>query len=142
MNSLSRKTIAGLSAILAGTVGTLQAAGPLCLTEDNPTVPLRWNTSGDAVPVYVDGGEAFTFDFDEVTPFITIERANEITQHAIEQWNNVSTSTFEAQIAGTIESQAGTADVASPDGDLRHPVALFPQAQFDVESFVFVSLIT
>ena len=37
--------------------------------------------------------------------------------------------------------QAGPANVFRPDGDLRHPVALFPQAQLHVEGFVFIGLI-
>ena len=63
------------------------------------------------IPVWTDGGQAFTFDFDGTTPFITIERANEITQFAFDQWNDVPTATFAAKIAGTIESQTGIADV-------------------------------
>ena len=94
--------------LIAGAAG---AAGPLYTTDTNPPQPLRWDTSNGPIPVYTDGGEAFTFDFDGVTPFITIERANEITQFAFDQWNNVETSTFEARIAGTIESQTGIADV-------------------------------
>ncbi len=37
--------------------------------------------------------------------------------------------------------QARTADIPRPNGHLRHPVALFPQAQFDVEGFIFVGLV-
>ena len=37
--------------------------------------------------------------------------------------------------------QAGTANIFGAHGDLRHPVALFPQAQLDVEGFIFVGLI-
>ena len=37
--------------------------------------------------------------------------------------------------------QTGTADITRANGDLRHPVALFPQTQFDVEGFIFVGLI-
>ena len=37
--------------------------------------------------------------------------------------------------------QAGPANVFRTNGDLRHPVALFPQAQLHVEGFVFVGLI-
>ena len=37
--------------------------------------------------------------------------------------------------------QAGTADIFGPHGNLRHPVALFPQAQFEIEGFIFVGLI-
>ena len=97
--------------------GSPQAAGPLYTTDTNPPVPLKWDTSKGPIPVYTDGGDAFTFDFDGITPFITIERANEITQFAFEQWNAVETSTFEANIAGTIESQIGIADVTGANAD-------------------------
>jgi len=97
--------------------GAAQAAGPLYTTDTNPPVPLKWDTSRGPIPVWTDGGEAFTFDFDGVTPFITIERANEITQFAFDQWNNVATSTFEAQVAGTIESQTGIADVTGANAE-------------------------
>ena len=97
--------------LLSGGVAGVQAAGPLFLTPGDNPVPLRWNTGNGPLPVWTDGGEAFTFDFDGVTPFLTIERANELTQHALEQWNGVPTSTFEAAIAGTIEDQTGVADV-------------------------------
>ncbi len=100
---------AGVALLLAA--GTAQAAGPLYLLDSSPPRPYAWDTSKGAIPVWTDGGEAFTFDFDGVTPFITIERANQITQFAFDQWNNVKTATFEAKIAGTIESKIGIADV-------------------------------
>ncbi|GAA4359989.1 hypothetical protein [Kangiella marina] len=102
---------------LATMGGTALAAGPLYTTDDETPQPLKWNTSNGPIPVYTDGGEAFTFDFDGVTPFITIERANEITQFAFDQWNNVPTSTFNAQIAGTIEEQIGIADITADNAD-------------------------
>ena len=37
--------------------------------------------------------------------------------------------------------QAGPADIFCPHGHLRHPVALFPQTQLEVEGFIFVSLV-
>jgi len=88
-----------------------QAAGPLYLNDANPPRPLAWDTTKGPIPVWTDGGGAFTYDFDGVTPFITIERANEITQFAFDQWGNVPTATFKAKIAGTIKSQIGIADV-------------------------------
>jgi hypothetical protein len=96
---------------LALGAGMVQAAGPLYTTDDVEPQPYRWDTSKGPIPVWTDGGGAFTWDFDGVTPFITIERANEITQFAFDQWSDVPTSTFSAQIAGTIESQTGIADV-------------------------------
>ena len=97
--------------------GSAQAAGPLYTTDTNPPVPLKWDTSNGPIPVYTDGGEAFTFDFDGVTPFLSIERANEITQFAFDQWNNVATSTFEAQIAGTYADQGLPADITGDNAD-------------------------
>ncbi|MEJ2256445.1 MAG: matrixin family metalloprotease, partial [Woeseiaceae bacterium] len=105
------------TAVLAMLAGTAHAAGPLYTTDTNPPVPLKWDMSNGPIPVYTDGGDAFAFDYDGVTPFITVERANEITQFAFDQWNDVATSTFEAQIAGTIESQTGIADVTGANAE-------------------------
>jgi len=79
--------------------------------EGTPPKPLVWDTTKGPIPVWTDGGGAFTYDFDGVTPFITIERANEITRFAFDEWNDVPTSTFKAEIKGTIASQTGIADV-------------------------------
>ena len=88
-----------------------EAAGPLYLHNSNPPRPLVWDTGKGPIPVWTDGGGAFTYDFDGVTPFITIERANEITQFAFDQWNAVPTATLDARIAGTIRDKTGIADV-------------------------------
>lgn len=92
--------------------GTAQAAGPLYLsTASGQLRPLAWDTGNGPIPVYVDGGGAFAYDYDGVTPFLTIERANEITAFAFNEWSKVPTSTFSAEIAGTIADQTGIADV-------------------------------
>lgn len=93
------KLTLAVSMALAATAA--QAAGPLYLWDggSEPT-PYRWDTS-ESIPVYTDGGEAFTFDYDD-TVFISIERADEITQFAFDQWNAVSTSTFQAGVVGKI----------------------------------------
>ena len=96
---------------LALACGTVQAAGPLYLQGTSPPRPYVWDTSKGSIPVWTDGGGAFTYDFDGETPFITIARANEITQFAFDQWNNVPTATFQAGIAGTIKGKTGVADV-------------------------------
>ena len=96
---------------LALACGAAQAAGPLYLQGTSPPRPYVWDTSKGSIPVWTDGGGAFTYDFDGLTPFITIERANEITQFAFDQWNNVPTATFQAGIAGTIKSKTSVADV-------------------------------
>lgn len=107
MKTLIRTLLLALA--VAGPVA--QAAGPLYLTDSNPPRPLAWDTAKGPIPVWTDGGGAFTYDFDGVTPFITIERANEITQFAFDQWGNVPTATFKAKIAGTIKGKTGIADV-------------------------------
>ena len=99
-----------IAASLALATSAANAAGPLYLWEGgSEPVPYTWNTGDGPIPVYTDGGEAFAFDFDGVTPFITIERANEITQFAFDQWNDVSTSTFEANVAASYEEVTGGA---------------------------------
>ncbi len=90
--------------------GAVQAGGPLYTTEDGNPTPFLWDTSNGSIPVYVDGGEAFTYDYDG-SVFLSIERAQQVTQFAFSQWNNVKTSTFRADVAGTIEQQTGIADV-------------------------------
>lgn len=107
---MNKKTLLAITLLLTTLAGAANAAGPLMTTDGPDPVPFKWDTSAP-IPVYTDGGEAFTFDFDGVTPFITIERANQITQFAFDQWNDVATSTFQAHVAGTIESQIGIADV-------------------------------
>lgn len=92
----------------------VQAAGPLYLSDETGTLkPLVWATGNGPVPVYTDGGGAFTYDHDGVTPFITIERANEITASAFNEWSKVPTSTFRAEVAGTIAAQTGVSDVTA-----------------------------
>jgi hypothetical protein len=110
----SKSTVAIALSLLAGAAN---AAGPLYTTDTNSPEPLRWDTSNGPIPVYTDGGDAFTFDFDGVTPFLTIERANEITQFAFDQWNNVATSTFQAEIAGTYADQGLPADITGENAD-------------------------
>lgn len=117
-----------LATSLALAASAAQAAGPLFLWQDGDMpLPLKWNTDNGPIPVYTDGGPVdingeptFTFDYDGVTAFLTIERADEITQFAFDQWNQVSTSTFEAQVVGTIESVTGIADVTGANADVLY----------------------
>jgi hypothetical protein len=107
MNRVMATAAIGLSLFATAT----QAAGPLYLQETDPARPYVWDTSDGPVPVWTDGGGAFTYDFDGTTPFITIERANQITGFALNEWSKVKTSTFRARIAGTIASRTGITDV-------------------------------
>ena len=109
MIKLSRLSLALAATVVAGAA---QASGPLYLSSDSGQLkPLVWDTSRGPIPVYTDGGGAFTYDYDGVTPFLTIQRANEITAFAFQQWSQVPTSTFKAEIAGTIAQKTGIADV-------------------------------
>jgi hypothetical protein len=102
------------------TTGSAQAAGPLYLQDTSPPRPYTWDTSQGPIPVWTDGGGAFTYWYDGVTPFITIDRANEITQFAFQQWSNVPTSTLKAGIAGTIAGKTGIADVTAENASLLY----------------------
>jgi len=102
---------------LAFACGTAQAAGPLFMTDGNPPRPYVWDTSKGSIPAWTDGGGAFTYDYDGVTPFITIERANEITQFALGQWSNVGTATLDAGVKGTIAGKTGIADVTGANAN-------------------------
>ena len=43
-----------------------QAAGPLFTTDGVEPQPYRWDTSNGPIPVWTDGGGAFTWDYDGV----------------------------------------------------------------------------
>lgn len=97
---------------------SVHASGPLIISDETGVLaPVVWVTSNGPIPVYTDGGGAFTYDFDGITPFITLERANAITAESFLQWSQVPTSTFEATIQGTIAEQTGVADVTSANVD-------------------------
>ncbi|HSL17699.1 MAG TPA: hypothetical protein VLB51_07305 [Methylomirabilota bacterium] len=97
--------------------GTAEAAGPLFMTDTNPPRPYVWDTSKGPIPAWTDGGGAFTYGYDGVTPFITIARANEITQFALDQWSKVGTATLEATVKGTIAGKTGIADVTGANAN-------------------------
>lgn len=110
MTTRIRPALLALSLVAASS----QAAGPLIVSNETGTLkPIVWDTSHGPIPVYTDGGEAFTFDFDGVTPFVTIERANELTAYAFNEWSRVPTSTFEATIQGAILEKTGVADITT-----------------------------
>ncbi len=113
MNRILEKIVLGVGVALILASGAAQAAGILYTTDDGTPKPYRWDTSNGPIPAYTDGGAAFTLDYDGVTPFLTIDRADEIAEFALGQWDAVPTSTFEAHVAGTIESRTGIADVTA-----------------------------
>ena len=113
MKSFACRAVVGL----AFACGTAQAAGPLFMTDGNPPRPYVWDTSKGPIPAWTDGGGAFTYDYDGVTPFITIERANEITQFALGQWSSVGTATLDAGVQGTIAGKTGIADVTGANAN-------------------------
>ncbi len=95
---------------LALAAGAVQAAGPLYTTDTNPPRPYTWNMASGPIPVYTDGGGAFTYNTDG-TVFLSIERADEITAFAFKQWTDVPTSTFAAQLAGKYKDVLGIEDI-------------------------------
>ena len=112
--NLKLSTLIGLA--LAGT--SAHDSGPLIISDETGVLkPVVWVTSNGPIPVYTDGGGAFTYDFDGVTPFITLECANQITAESFLQWSQVPTSTFAATIQGTITGETGVADVTSANID-------------------------
>ncbi|MDQ1341753.1 MAG: hypothetical protein QG571_369, partial [Pseudomonadota bacterium] len=113
MKSPILKAVAGLVLVC----GTAEAAGPLYMTDTNPPRPYVWDTSKGAIPAWTDGGGAFTFGYDGLTPFITIARANEITQFALGQWSNVGTATLDLGVKGTIAGKTGIADVTGANAN-------------------------
>lgn len=107
---------------LALAANAANAAGPLYLSEETGSLkPLVWDTSKGPIPVYTDGGDAFTFDYDG-SKLITIERANEITAFAFNEWSKVPTSTFKAEVAGTIADKLGIADVTAENASAMYGV--------------------
>ncbi|MEO2268126.1 hypothetical protein V1358_12490 [Pseudoalteromonas sp. YIC-656] len=48
---------------------------------------------------------------------LTVDRANEITAHAIAQWSNVETATLEMAVAGTIASKTGISDITAANAN-------------------------
>jgi hypothetical protein len=113
MKFFACRAVAGLAFMC----GTAQAAGPLFMTDGNPPRPYAWDTTRGSIPAWTDGGGAFTYGYDGVTPFITIERANEITQFALGQWSNVGTATLDAGVKGTIAGKTGIADVTGANAN-------------------------
>jgi len=113
MKSFVCKALVGLAFVC----GTAQAAGPLYMTDTSPPRPYVWDTSKGPIPAWTDGGGAFTYGYDGVTPFISIARANEITQFALGQWSNVGTATLDLGVKGTIAKKTGIADVTGANAN-------------------------
>ncbi|WP_206483754.1 hypothetical protein [Thalassotalea sp. G2M2-11] len=64
---------------------------------------------GTVLPKYVALDRDYTF--------LTIEQANAVTAHAVKEWSNVETSTFEMTVQGTIFEKTGIADVNADNVD-------------------------
>ncbi len=107
-----------LALALLAASACVQAAGPLIVSDETGELkPVVWETGNGPIPVYTDGGAAFTFDVDGVTPFVSLQQANWMTGEAFRQWSQVPTSTFEATVQGTILEKTGVADVTSANID-------------------------
>ena len=92
------KSFLGVALLLGAVATTAWAGGPNYTYDYENRIPYLWNLENQpngAVPVYTDLG-----NFKNSAPLITNERADELTVNGWNQWNNVPTSTFQAQVVG------------------------------------------
>ena len=94
--SKSTSIITALVIAIFAVVG-VNAGGPLFMWNAEQRIPYRFDVT-NPVPVYTDLGP-FEIIPPQYTP-ITNEFADGIVQFAINQWNDVETSSFQAQIVG------------------------------------------
>jgi len=100
------KSFLGVALLLGATAGW--AGGPNYTFDFENRIPYVWhpqNWPNGSVPVYTDLG-----NFKNSNPLITNERADQLTVSGWDQWNNVPTSTFQAQVVGDF-SALGLSDI-------------------------------
>jgi hypothetical protein len=96
--SKNMKRFFGVALLLGAAATAAWAGGPNYTYDYENRIPYVWDLEhwpNGAVPVYTDLG-----NFKNSNPLITNERADELTVNGWTQWNNVSTSTFQAQVVG------------------------------------------
>ena len=89
----------------------VNAAGPLMMWSKEQRIPYRWDVS-TPVKVYTDSGP-FEVIPPQFTP-IPNEVADAAVAFSIGQWNDVESSSFQAQIVGDFES-IGLPDLSGPE---------------------------
>lgn len=102
------RNVLGIALLFGAAATSVWAGGPNYTFDYENRIPYAWhlqNWPGGAVPVYTDLG-----NFKNTNPLITNERADELTVNAWAQWNNVPTSTFQAQVVGDF-SAIGLGDI-------------------------------
>src|SRR5688572_8789345 len=102
------KSTLGVALLLGATATTVWAGGANYTYDYENRIPYKWeleNWPGGAVPVYTDLG-----NLKNSNPLITNERADQLTVQGWDQWNNVATSTFQAQVMGDF-SLLGLGDI-------------------------------
>ncbi len=96
------KSLLGAALLLGAAATSVFAGGPNYTFDYENRIPYVWHLEhwpGGTVPVYTDLG-----NFKNSNPLITNARANELTVNGWTQWNNVATSTFQAQVMGDFAS--------------------------------------
>lgn len=86
-------------------------AGPLFMFDEANRIPYRYDVTSP-VAVYTDLGPLRT-----LTPAISNERADELTAFSVQQWTDVETSSFQAQVVGDFAS-LGLPDINSTNAGL------------------------
>ncbi|MGH9870418.1 MAG: hypothetical protein ACREAA_19970 [Candidatus Polarisedimenticolia bacterium] len=102
------KSTLGVALLLGAAATTVWAGGPNHTFDYENQIPYAWrmeNWPGGAVPVYTDLG-----NLKNSNPLITNERADQLTVQGWDQWNNVATSSFQAQVMGDF-SLIGLGDI-------------------------------
>src|SRR6188768_406445 len=125
MQNKSKLVISALLLVIVTAVG-VNAGGPLFIWNAEQRIPYRWDVTSP-VPIYTDLG-AFEV-LPPVPPVGTVLVTNEIADatvaFAAQQWTDVDTSSFRAQVAGDfgliglpdVKDAATAALVFGPDND-------------------------
>ena len=103
MQNKSKFTISALLLVIVAVIG-VNAAGPLFIWNAEQRIPYRWDVTSP-VKIYTDSGPFETNIPPQFTP-IPNEIADAAVAFAAQQWTNVETSSFQAQVAGDFDSIA------------------------------------
>lgn len=108
MNRTTR--ILGAALLMGAAAGAALAGGPNYMFDAANKIPYVWkmeNWPNGQVPVYVDSG-----NLKNSNPLINNAVATSWVVAAFDQWNNVPTSTFRAQVVGHIATDVTIANVS------------------------------
>jgi hypothetical protein len=109
MQKIKRVTVVASLFVVLFSAVVANAGGPLMMWNKEQRIPYRWDVSSP-VRVFTDSGP-FEVIPSQYTP-IPNEVADAAVAFSIDQWNDVESSSFEAQIVGDFES-IGLPDINS-----------------------------